>query len=330
MRRFSLVLFAVLIVVAGVSAPRIVSVSASGHSDSAAAKTKCKKGFHRVHGKCKKKKQPVVAPTPTPTLIPTLETGIKVDVGGYKLFIGCIGMGSPTVVLDSNLGVGTSNWEAVVPDVSSFTRVCAYDRAGVGNSDPRLTHPGTSEVVVKELRTLLANAHVDGPYVLVGHTIGGENMRLYAYLHPDEVTGLIQIDATPVDGCTRYRAICAPPGAEEDIDIAASDAQLDTATHGNTNGSLGNLPLVILSDGMGFFGSGADPLWDKLQAELATASSNSVHVIATASDHLIPSQQPKLVVEAIQEVVTAARSTSHTLPPCGQAFERLRGKCTSP
>jgi hypothetical protein len=166
--------------------------------------------------------------------------------------------------------------------------------------------------------------------VLAGNTFGGENMRLYTYLHRRDVEGLVEIDARVVDGCTRYPTICVPPGTEEDIDVPASDAQLVTVTHGQTKGSFGQLPLVIVSDGRGFFGDGADPVWDTLQAELATASSNSMHVIATRSDHLIPVEQPQLVVAAIHAVVTAARRPSHTLPPCGPAFTRRGGRCVRP
>ncbi len=289
-----------LIVAAGVAAPRSVRVSASAPSH--------------------------------PMATPTLPTGMKVDVGGYRLFIRCIGMGSPTVILDAALGQGMSWWDAVLPGVASFTRVCAYDRAGVEKSDPRSVHPGTSMVAVKELRILLAKAHVKGPYVLAGSANGGQNMRLYTYLHRTEVRGLVQIDGRVVDQCTRFGAdLCPPVGDFEDMDLAASDVQLDTVTQGKTTGSLGTLPLVVLSDGLGFdMTKGADPLWDKAQAELASASSNSIHVIATLSDVSIPVIQPELVVEAIHEVVTAARSSSHTLRPCGQAFTRRGGKCVRP
>lgn len=121
--------------------------------------------------------------------------GRLVDVGGYRLHINCTGIGSPTVILDAGLGGTSQDWSKVQPAVARFTRVCSYDRAGYGWSDggPR---PRTSQQIVKELHLLLAHAKVNGPYVLVGHSAGGLNMRLYAYQYPAEVVGLVLVDAT--------------------------------------------------------------------------------------------------------------------------------------
>jgi hypothetical protein len=181
-----------------------------------------------------------------------------------------------------------------------------------------------------ELHTLLGNAHVAPPYVLAGNGLGGLNERLYAYRYRSAVVGMSLIDALHEGWCTARPQYCGGPG--EDVDIATY-AQVPAAAHGPLKASFGDLPLVVVSNGLGYGPgkSAADNLvWDGLQKDLATASTNSVQVIATRSDHSIPTEQPDLVVEAVHEVVTAARSTSHTLPPCGQAFEQLGGKCTSP
>src|SRR6266516_1967550 len=121
--------------------------------------------------------------------------GKLVDIGGYRLHINCTGTGSPTVILDAGLGETSLDWSKVQPAVAHFTRVCSYDRAGYGWSD---TGPGprTSQQIVKELHLLLAHAQINGPYVLVGHSVGGLNMRLYAYRYPQEVAGMVLLDAT--------------------------------------------------------------------------------------------------------------------------------------
>lgn len=120
--------------------------------------------------------------------------GERVDVGGFKLHLNCIGQGNPTVILEAGLRSFSVHWALVQPEVARFTRVCAYDRAGLGWSDPGPL-PRTSEVMVQELHTLLVNAQVPGPYLLVGHSFGGLNVRLFAHHFPDEVAGLVLVDA---------------------------------------------------------------------------------------------------------------------------------------
>lgn len=121
--------------------------------------------------------------------------GKLVDIGGYRLHIHCTGTGSPTVILDAGLAGTSLDWSKVQPAVARFTRVCSYDRAGYGWSDNG-PGPRTSQQIVKELHLLLARAQIDGPYVLVGHSFGGLNMRLYAYHYPKEVVGMVLLDAT--------------------------------------------------------------------------------------------------------------------------------------
>ena len=124
-----------------------------------------------------------------------LAPGKLVDIGGYRLHINCTGTGSPTVILDAGLGGTSLDWSKVQPAVAHFTRVCSYDRAGYGWSD---TGPGprTSQQIVKELHLLLVHAQVSGPYILVGHSLGGLNMRQYAYRYPGEVAEMVLLNAT--------------------------------------------------------------------------------------------------------------------------------------
>ena len=127
--------------------------------------------------------------------------GEMVDVGGYDLHLYCTGEagGAPSVVMDSGLGGTVLDWQLVQPEVAKFARVCTYDRAGMGWSDPG-DQPRTSQQIVKELHTLLGNAGVvEGPYVLVGHSFGGTNMQVYASHYPDEVAGMVLVDSALED-----------------------------------------------------------------------------------------------------------------------------------
>jgi len=121
--------------------------------------------------------------------------GQLVDVGGYKMHIHCIGQGSPTVILDAGLGDFSVTWKKVLPAAAQTTRVCSYDRAGYGWSDPSPT-PRTASRMAEELHTLLVSAGIEGPYVLVGHSLGGLLVRVYTRNYPDEVVGMVLVDST--------------------------------------------------------------------------------------------------------------------------------------
>src|SRR5688500_10118369 len=115
--------------------------------------------------------------------------GEIVDVGGYSLHINCVGQGSPTVVLDAGSGEKSAQWVRVQRKVSHTTRVCAYDRAGMGWSEMG-PDPRDAKQITGELHSLLNKAGVEGPYVLVGHSFGGMYMQTYAVRYPAEVAGV--------------------------------------------------------------------------------------------------------------------------------------------
>jgi pimeloyl-ACP methyl ester carboxylesterase len=129
--------------------------------------------------------------------------GRRYDVGGYKMHIDCTGEGSPAVILDSGLGDTYISWRKVQPEIAKFTRVCSYDRAGLGYSDSS-PHARTGKVIAIELHRLLQAAGVAPPYVLVGHSMGGYDVRLYASLYRDEVAGIVLVDASHPDQENRF------------------------------------------------------------------------------------------------------------------------------
>lgn len=129
--------------------------------------------------------------------------GQRVDVGGYSLHINCTGEGSPTVIVDAGNGDFSLGWAGIQPEVAKFARICTYDRAGYGWSDPS-PKPRTAEVMAEELHTLLVNAGVKPPYVLVAHSLGGLNARVFAGTYPDEVAGMVLVDSAHPDQLDRF------------------------------------------------------------------------------------------------------------------------------
>jgi pimeloyl-ACP methyl ester carboxylesterase len=148
-----------------------------------------------------------LAATPAP--------GRLVDVGGHRLHIWCLGNQSPTVILEGGLGGSTAAWGFVQPEVAAFTRVCAYDRAGLGYSDPGPL-PRTARRIAAELDRLLGAAGVEDPVVIAGASIGGLFARFVASQHEARVAGLVLVDAShedqpveiPQATCNATRSAC--------------------------------------------------------------------------------------------------------------------------
>ena len=120
--------------------------------------------------------------------------GQMIDVGGHRLHLYCMGTGSPTVVLEAAAPGWSLYWSLVQPDVAKITRVCAYDRAGLGWSE-RGPLPRTGQRMARELHQLLTRAGISGPYILVGHSLGGFVARLYREEHPADIVGMVLVDA---------------------------------------------------------------------------------------------------------------------------------------
>ena len=120
--------------------------------------------------------------------------GTLVPADGTRLNLYCMGNGSPAVVFDSGWEDWAPVWTIVQPEVAKWTRACSYDRAGAGFSDPGPL-PRTSVRIADELRSALHNGGIKGPYILVGHAFGGDNVRTFAARHPGEVAGLVLVEA---------------------------------------------------------------------------------------------------------------------------------------
>jgi pimeloyl-ACP methyl ester carboxylesterase len=138
--------------------------------------------------------------------------GRLVDVGGYRLHLLCVGRGTPVVVLDALFPGTVSNWAWVQPRVAGTTQVCAYDRAGLGWSDPG---PAPRDAVqqARELHALLTVAGVHGPYVLAGHSLGGLVVRMFADRYPQDVAGVVLVEASDPQA---WRRLGRPEGVGVD------------------------------------------------------------------------------------------------------------------
>src|SRR5258705_7135769 len=178
-----------------------------------------------------------------------------IDVGGYRLHINCAGNpinGSPTVVMDAGGYDSSETWNKVQPEIAKFARVCVYDRAGLGKSEPRLNPSYPSQEVIKDLHTLLAKAHIAPPLVLVGHSFGGMNVRLYASQHPQEIVGMVLVDSVHEDEMDRWVAMLPQDNKQRMTDadkaqlarLSISEGQI-RAAHWHSD-----IPLVVLTHGV--------------------------------------------------------------------------------
>nr|MBA2725551.1 alpha/beta hydrolase [Actinomycetota bacterium] len=237
------------------------------------------------------------APSVTPTVSSSQEGGIgeqKVDVGGRSLFVQCRGTEGPVVVLEAGLTGDHATWDSVIDGLPPEVRVCAYDRANIGQSDPAETPRRASEVVA-DLRAVLTAIEEEPPYVLVGFSIGGLFTQLYAAEHPEEVQALILVESvhpnedrefekhlTREQRTTDRTEIEANP---EGIDVFGSFAEAREA------GEIPEIPLVVVTATLS---SGWPPGWDaalfdrlkaKLQQQLTNLSPEGRQVLASGSGH---------------------------------------------
>jgi pimeloyl-ACP methyl ester carboxylesterase len=262
--------------------------------------------------------------SPSPPFVPTFG---RVDIGGYELAWMCQGEGSPTIIAEAGYdSAGTSTFFESMGRMSDISRVCTYDRAGTGTSDPRPTGMHVTGLLeAKELHAVLKGAAIPPPYVLVAHSYGGFIARLFAATYAQETAGLILIDSSHEDEIEPYRRYYgnSPEGDWVDggdlVDIGATGRALRTTAR-----DYGEVPLVIVKAGR-YEDVLTVALWDRTQADLATLSSNSVLVQARGG-HFVMNDDPQVLLAAIRAVVSSAR-TGEPLPECVELVAGTDGDC---
>ena len=243
----------------------------------------------------------------------------QVAVTGYGSFsYSSAGYGSPSVVFESGLGDGRDAWQPVFAEVGKFSSVFAYDRGGYGDSRATAEDRSAREIV-EELRALLKAAHVEPPYVLVGHSIGGLYGNLFARMHPDEIAGVVFVDARPADFSERCKAagafVCAPPVWLMPFVGGGSMAEYKWAPKGMAQvrdaAPFPPVPLVVVTGThKPFEGEAFNRLWLETQAEMSRLSPYGRHVLCDHCGHYVHQDDPALVVEAIRDVVERSRAAS--------------------
>jgi len=186
--------------------------------------------------------------------------GRLIDVGGHRLHLSCTGAGTPTVVLEPGAGGMSSTLGWITPAVARDTRVCVYDRAGRGWSEPADSAQDGAQIVT-DLHTLLQRGHVPGPYVLAGHSFGGLYVLTFAARYPDEVAGMVLVDSTAP-------ASAANPGTPSPGHGGSSNGMSRVSALVSTAARLGLARLYAQSD----FGSLPPRSRDEVRASAATAS----------------------------------------------------------
>jgi pimeloyl-ACP methyl ester carboxylesterase len=276
-----------------------------------------------------------------------------VDIGGRSLYLECRGEGSPAVILVAGYRASGRFWsddllqpddprQMVLAGVAETTRVCTYDRPGtvasigeddfVSRSDP-IAQPRTAPEVVTELHALLQAAEVPGPYVLAGHSMGGFFARMYAATYPDEVVGLILVDAyseqtetlmTP-EQWEAMGQLSRELGSDTVVPIPGY-GDLETIGFGADNATMRKAvaasplppmplavlahgkPIIVLDETRGFTTAEWEALQQASYEALAALVPNARFTVASESGHDIHQDQPELVTEAVRQVVAGVRN----------------------
>jgi pimeloyl-ACP methyl ester carboxylesterase len=260
---------------------------------------------------------------------PYARTGERVDIGGRSIYLDCRGVGSPTIVLEAGMGSGADGWGTVLDGLAAISRTCAYDRPGRGTSDPRGRH--TLADTAMDLRFALQSAGEPAPFIVVGHSHGGDYVRVFATRFQPEVAGIVLLDTFdpdleavwvhPLLGDLRpeyeerldgLRALVA---SVEDLDWATSERQLHDSRPMGT-------PIEVLR------AARHEPRLDAatnqaiesaLIAGYESLSPGMVrYELATGAGHMVQIDRPDLVIAATRRLVDAARSAGRQGGACRQ------------
>jgi pimeloyl-ACP methyl ester carboxylesterase len=273
-----------------------------------------------------------------------------VNIGTHRLHIHCTGKGSPTVVMDAGWGDASDKLRPLQARIAQETRVCVYDRAGYGSSEPG-PMPRYGRQVAGELKSLLEKAGIPGPYVLVGHSLGGLNMQVFAGQYPRLVAGMVLIEPSPLPFIlgqafpelyqrAKQEASNMLPMAEQArkasslkearfFETLASEHEMmlsETAQQLAAVESFGKVPLIVMGAGrpqpaFGDQSQAFQKFWIESGQALARKSTRGTFVLVQESGHYIYLDVPDSVLEAIRQVIKQSRrswewATTRVAPTC--------------
>jgi pimeloyl-ACP methyl ester carboxylesterase len=265
-------------------------------------------------------------------------TELMVSVGSHSLHAVVAGEGAPPVVFDGGIGARSDEYRVLQDRIAAITTTVVYDRAGYGASEVGPL-PRDSKTEVEELRRLLAALDIQGPYVLVGHSLGGLNAEVFSSLHPEEVAGLVLLDPPPMGFIRRedYPQLVSMASQMTDEWQRIADAGLESqnaqeraeagffemlaSEHREMFGasaleassaSFGDIPLVVVASGVAnpAFGEIADEYqhyWVAQSEALSAKSSRGEFILAEESGHMLQQEAPDLVVDVVLSMVDSLR-----------------------
>ena len=240
--------------------------------------------------------------------------GRRIDIGARSLYLDCRGAGTPTIVLEAGMGSDSSTWSAVHDRLALTTRTCAYDRAGLGRSDPRGLHTLAESAL--DLQALLRAAREPAPYLLVAHSLGGAYARVFAGSRRDEVVGLVMVDTFDPDLQDPWiHPLLGPLRAEyeaeldglrdlvarvESLDWPASEIEMRAA-------SLAGLPIEFV------FAARYEPRLDEhtnsviaatwIAARESLSPGRVRHTTAVGAGHYVHLERPDFVIDAVRRML---------------------------
>lgn len=262
--------------------------------------------------------KPIALPKPAAPVTPELPaTQISLTSLGKRSLV-TAGTGTPTVVFESGLGNGKEAWAHVFHAISAQTHAVAYDRAGYGESE-HSHRPRDGYQIVRELRAMLAVENIPPPYVLVGHSLGGTIVKLFARTYPEEIAGVVLVDARHSEFAVRcrqfgvHRLWYEPPSVLFMMARNAMQGELKaahiTTRQARRAGPFPPVPLIVLTQrkAASKWPGGLGKVWVAAQRNMAKMSALGRFKVAEGSGHNVHKDRPDVVVRAVLNVVTAAR-----------------------
>jgi len=224
----------------------------------------------------------------------------EVTLDGKEVQVRCEGVGRPTVIFEPGLNESYMTFYSIQSEISKITRTFSYSRMSL-NNESREKSPRSSLTQVNNLHRLLTELKIKGPYIIVAHSIGGFNARLFATAYPDEVAGIVFIDCSHEN--QQWNAENISEHGELNYDEILQSA--DQVKEANKKDALRNVPVTVLTaDYKGTSFASMFKYWLNMQKSIVNLSNKSKHIIVENSTHQIQSEYPQTVIDAITEMIS--------------------------